>query len=117
MPTAGHIPTAKSLPTPWLWNLNLDASGTGVIYATYKDVDILREMASGVVSRYMFSRHMFGWRVFFKEIIVYCGIGGYASTSYFVLSEVLGYKNVKIYDGSWQEWTALGAPVVSYTWE
>jgi len=33
MPTAGHIPTAKSLPTPWLWNLNLDASGTVVIYA------------------------------------------------------------------------------------
>ena len=110
-PTAGHIPKAKSLPTPWLWNLNLDASGTSVIDATYKDVDTLREMASGVVGR-----HVFGWHAF-KEIIFYCGVGAYASTSYFVLSEVLGYKNVKIYDGSAQEWTGLGAPVVLYTWE
>ena len=112
-PTAGHIPKAKSLPTPWLWNLNLDASGTSVIYATYKDVDTLRAMASGVVSR-----HVHGWRVFSKEIIVYCGVGGYASTMYFVVSEVLGYKNVKMYDGSWQEWSSdPEAPVVLYTWE
>jgi len=41
-----------------------------------------------------------------KEIIVYCGVGGYASTMYFVLSEVLNYTNVKFYDGSAQEWTS-----------
>jgi len=101
----GHIPTAKCLPTPWLWNLAIAE------YATYKDANVLREMASGVIGRYVF-----GWYMF-KEIIVYCGVGGYASPMYFVLSEVLGYKNVKIYDGSAQEWTGLGAPVVTYRWE
>ncbi|MGB9959757.1 MAG: hypothetical protein ACPLKQ_04475 [Candidatus Bathyarchaeales archaeon] len=29
-----------------------------------------------------------------SEIIVYCGVGGYARTAYFVLSEVLGYNKV-----------------------
>jgi thiosulfate/3-mercaptopyruvate sulfurtransferase len=88
---------AKCLPTPWLWTF---AGGIG----TYKSTDGLRAMASGIV----------GWPVFFKEIIVYCGVGGYASTMYFVLSEVHGYKNVKIYDGSAQEWTGKGMPVVLY---
>lgn len=100
----GHIPSAKCLPTPWLWTF---VEVDGVEVGIYKDTDVLREMASGVV----------GWHGFFKEIIAYCGVGGYASTTYFVLSEVLGYKNVKIYDGSAQEWTLLGAPVVLYKWE
>jgi thiosulfate/3-mercaptopyruvate sulfurtransferase len=39
-----------------------------------------------------------------QEIIVYCGVGGYASSWWFVLTQVLGYENVKIYDGSAQEW-------------
>jgi 3-mercaptopyruvate sulfurtransferase SseA len=34
-----------------------------------------------------------------------------------VLSEVLGYENVKIYDGSAQEWTWADNPVVLYEWE
>ncbi|MGA2467247.1 MAG: hypothetical protein ABSH06_23215 [Thermodesulfobacteriota bacterium] len=45
-------------------------------------------------------------------------VGGYAISSWFVLVEVLGYKNVKIYDGSAQEWTRdAKAPVVIYKWE
>jgi thiosulfate/3-mercaptopyruvate sulfurtransferase len=45
-------------------------------------------------------------------------MGGYAISSWFVLVEVLGYKNVKIYDGSAQEWTRdAKAPVVIYKWE
>jgi hypothetical protein len=48
-----------------------------------------------------------------QEIIVYCGVGGYASTMYFMLSEVLNYTNVKVYDGSAQEWTSdMSLPVV-----
>ncbi|MFW9984838.1 MAG: rhodanese-like domain-containing protein [Candidatus Odinarchaeota archaeon] len=38
--------------------------------------------------------------------MVYCGVGGYASTLFFVLHEILGYRNVKVYDGSWQMWSA-----------
>jgi hypothetical protein len=36
----------------------------------------------------------------------------------FVLSEVLGYQNVAIYDGSSQEWAAdVGKPMVKYSWK
>ncbi|MEM3551980.1 MAG: rhodanese-like domain-containing protein [Candidatus Bathyarchaeia archaeon] len=101
----GHIPTAKCLPTPWLWNIILKEDGT-VDYITYKDVDTLEKMASGVIDK---NKN--------REVIIYCGVGGYASTLYFVLSEVLGYKNVKMYDGSAQEWTGAGEPVVVYQWE
>jgi thiosulfate/3-mercaptopyruvate sulfurtransferase len=53
-----------------------------------------------------------------REIIVYCGVGGYASTLWFVLSEVAGYRNVKIFDGAAEEWTAdPTAPVVLFKWE
>ena len=40
-----------------------------------------------------------------KEIIVYCDSGRVASAWWFILHEALGYKNVKIYDGSAQDWT------------
>ncbi len=39
-----------------------------------------------------------------KEIIAHCQLGIRASHTWFVLKHVLGYPNVKNYDGSWQEW-------------
>ncbi|MCK9363649.1 MAG: rhodanese-like domain-containing protein [Syntrophales bacterium] len=102
----GHIPGAKCLATPWFWNLTKDKSGA-VTYGTWKDANITREMALNVVGKDKS-----------KEIIVYCGVGGYAGTLWFELHEVLGYTNVKIYDGSIQEWTAdPKAPVVKYKCE
>jgi len=80
---AGHIPSAVSLPTPIIWNDD----------GTYKSREELCNVARNVLGR---DKH--------KEIILYCGVGGYASSWYFVLTEVLDYKNVKIYDGSAQEW-------------
>ncbi|MEM2439975.1 MAG: rhodanese-like domain-containing protein [Candidatus Bathyarchaeia archaeon] len=98
----GHIPTARSFPTPWLWDLNINATDGTVIYGTYKNTGILKAFAECIVGT---NKSM--------EIIVYCGVGGYASTMYFVLSEVLNYTNVKFYDGSAQEWTSdLTLPVV-----
>lgn len=44
--------------------------------------------------------------------IVYCNTGHMAAGAWFVLSEVLGVENVKLYDGSMHEWTTLGHPVV-----
>jgi thiosulfate/3-mercaptopyruvate sulfurtransferase len=82
---AGHIPTAKSLPAPWIWN---DDSTL-----TYKSVETLKQMASEVIGESKDS-----------EIIIYCGVGGYASSWWYVLTQMLGYENVKFYDGSAQQW-------------
>jgi thiosulfate/3-mercaptopyruvate sulfurtransferase len=87
---AGHIPTAVSLPAPWIWNYNPDGT------YTYKDPKTLDKMASRVIVQSEDSRSL--------EIIVYCGVGGYASAWWFVLTQVLGYDDVRIYDGSVQEW-------------
>lgn len=92
---AGHIPTAKSLPTPWLW------SSDGI----FKDVGVLRQMAIGATGP---GRG--------RETIVYCGVGGYASTAWFVLTQVLGYRNVKFYDGAAQAWSKT-EPMTPYRWD
>jgi thiosulfate/3-mercaptopyruvate sulfurtransferase len=93
----GHIPTAKCLPSLWIWKEDM----------TYRSINELREMAHGVVGTDLS-----------QEIIIYCGVGGFSSAWYFVLKEVLGYKDVKIYSGSAQEWTRdPQAPLVSYRWE
>jgi thiosulfate/3-mercaptopyruvate sulfurtransferase len=94
---AGHIPTAKCLPTLWIWHED----------KTYRSADELREMARGVLGTDLS-----------QEIIIYCGVGGFSSAWYFVLKEVLGYQDVKIYHGSAQDWTRdPEAPLVSYRWE
>jgi thiosulfate/3-mercaptopyruvate sulfurtransferase len=97
-PKEGHIPHARSLPTPWIWKLD----GGNYIY---KDAEILSAMASGVIGKHKA-----------REIIVYCGVGGYASSWWFVLTQVLGYQNVKIYDGSAQEWVRY-YDMVPYQWD
>jgi thiosulfate/3-mercaptopyruvate sulfurtransferase len=97
-PKEGHIPTARSLPTPWIWKLD----GESYIY---KDAEILNAMASGVIGKHKAN-----------EIIVYCGVGGYGSSWWYVLTQVLGYDNVKIFDGSAQEW-ARYYDMVPYQWD
>ena len=101
---AGHIPEAASLPAPWIWDLK------GGAY-TYKDPETLRAMASGVIREP--KGHERHWD---QEIIVHCGVGGYASSWWFVLTQVLGYENVKFYDGSSQEW-AMYYDMVPYQWD
>jgi len=97
-PVPGHIPGAKNLPAPWLLNKDW----------TFKSLDVLSAMASSIVGD---DRS--------REIIVYCGIGGYASLLWYVLHEMLGYANVKIFDGAWQEWVGREprGPVAVYVWE
>lgn len=96
-PLPGHIPTAKNLPAPWLW------TSEGV----YRDIDIIRRMVEGVVG---VDKN--------REIIVYCGVGGYASVLWYILTQVLEYTNVKIYDGGWQEWLKEPrGPISIYRWE
>jgi thiosulfate/3-mercaptopyruvate sulfurtransferase len=47
-----------------------------------------------------------------KDVVAYCRIGERSSHSWFVLSELLGFENVKNYDGSWTEYGSLvGVPI------
>jgi len=103
---AGHIPSAKNLPAPWFWTFAKDKKGT-ITYGTWKDANLAREMASAVLGEDAS-----------QEIIVYCGVGGYASPLYYVLTQIIGYTNAKIYDGSMQEWSAdPNATVVKYRYQ
>jgi thiosulfate/3-mercaptopyruvate sulfurtransferase len=46
------------------------------------------------------------------EVIAYCRIGERSSHTWFVLSNLLGFTNVRNYDGSWTEWGNLvGVPI------
>jgi thiosulfate/3-mercaptopyruvate sulfurtransferase len=99
-PREGHIPTARSLPTPWMWKSNPQGA------YLYRDKETLKAMASGVIGQPKAN-----------EIIVYCGVGGYASSWWFVLTQVLGYEKIKIFDGSIQEWSRdPKAPMTKYSW-
>jgi thiosulfate/3-mercaptopyruvate sulfurtransferase len=86
----GHIPGAKSVP----WGKAANDDGT------FKSVDELKQLYGGVgVSGD-------------TPIIAYCRIGERSSHTWFVLKYLLGYNDVKNYDGSWTEWGNLvGAPV------
>ena len=79
----GHIPGALNIP--WAQAVN-DADGT------FKPADQLKELyeSKGITPD--------------KEIIAYCRIGERSSHTWFVLKYLLGYPNVKNYDGSWTEW-------------
>ena len=81
----GHIPGAQSIP----WATAVRDDGT------FKSTDELREIyaSKGVTSD--------------KEIRAYCRIGERSAHTWFVLRELLGYDNVKNYDGSWTEWGNL----------
>lgn len=93
---AGHIRSAVNLPAPWMF------SGDGV----FKSDSELQGMASGVIGKNKS-----------REVILYCDVGGYASAWWFVLTQMLGYQNVKVYDGSIQEWIKdPGAPLTNYSW-
>ncbi len=86
----GHIPGARSVP----WGAECNEDGT------FKGADELRQRfkSAGVTPE--------------EPIIVYCRIGERSSHMWFVLKYLLGYPNVKNYDGSWTEWGNLvGAPV------
>lgn len=103
---AGHIPSAKSLPSPWFWTFEKNEKKVQ-IYGGYKNIDMVKEIAHTVLGEDVS-----------KEIIVYCGVGGYAAASYYVLTQMAGYQNVKIFDGSMQVWTAdPKAQVVKYRYQ
>jgi thiosulfate/3-mercaptopyruvate sulfurtransferase len=87
---AGHIPTAANIP--WAQAANEDG--------TFKSADQLKQLYQG--------KGVNGN----GETIAYCRIGERSSHTWFVLKYLLGYGNVKNYDGSWTEWgNLIGAPI------
>lgn len=91
----GHIPTARNLPVIWVWERD----------GTYRPEEFIAAMAAGVLGDDKD-----------QEIITYCGVGGYAATWWFLLTQLLGYSNVKIYDGSMEAWVEESNPLVLYSW-
>lgn len=88
----GHIPGAKSVP--WSKAVNTE-DGT---FKTAEELRTLYEAEQGLKSE--------------DDIIAYCRIGERSSHSWFVLSYLLGYPNVRNYDGSWTEWgNSVGVPI------
>jgi thiosulfate/3-mercaptopyruvate sulfurtransferase len=86
----GHIPGAHNVP----WGKNVNEDGT------FKSPDELKTLYEplGVTPD--------------KNVVAYCRIGERSSLTWFVLKYLLGYDNVKNYDGSWTEWGNLvNAPV------
>lgn len=103
---AGHIPASKVLSAPWFWTTTVDDAGEKS-FLMWKSISKINEIGLSVLGENG------DW-----EIIIYCGVGGYASPVFFVLTEVIGYRNVKFYDGSMQEWTAdPDAPVTEYRYQ
>jgi thiosulfate/3-mercaptopyruvate sulfurtransferase len=86
----GHIPGAQNIP----WGQNVREDGT------FKAPDELKALyqGKGVTPD--------------KEVIAYCRIGERSSLTWFTLTYLLGYPNVRNYDGSWTEWGSLvGVPI------
>jgi thiosulfate/3-mercaptopyruvate sulfurtransferase len=87
----GHIPGAKNVP----WARAANADGT------FKSADELRaiyEAEQGLKPD--------------DTVVAYCRIGERSSHTWFVLTYLLGYPNVRNYDGSWTEWGNLvGVPI------
>jgi thiosulfate/3-mercaptopyruvate sulfurtransferase len=91
---AGHVPGAANIP--WAQASNEDG--------TFKSFDDLKKLyqSKGITGT--------------DEVIAYCRIGERSSHTWFVLKYLLGYENVRNYDGSWTEWgNLIGAPIVNET--
>jgi len=88
----GHIPGARSIP----WARAVDpATHT---FRSAEELRILYERDQHLDPR--------------ADTVVYCRIGERSSHSWFALTYLLGFQNVKNYDGSWTEWgNSVGLPI------
>lgn len=85
----GHIPGAINVE----WSISLTSEGT---FRSTQELKALFDQY-GVTAG--------------KTIITYCRTGVRGAHTWFVLSRILNYPNVMLYDGSWEEWVATGQPI------
>ncbi len=99
----GHIPGAINFPADFLTN-----AGVNRAPATIKDTKDLATMAVGVGIPKAKS----------TPIIVYCNTAQLAGLNYLVLKDILGYHDVKVYDGSMLEYCKIRGklPVERFSW-
>lgn len=91
----GHIPGAQSIP----WARAANEDGT---FKTAEELKSIYISEKGLKPE--------------EEVIAYCRIGERSSHSWFVLSYLLGFPNVRNYDGSWTEWgNSVAVPIVKGT--
>jgi thiosulfate/3-mercaptopyruvate sulfurtransferase len=87
----GHIPGAASVP----WGQAVAPNAT---FKSADELKVLYEGRAGLKQQ--------------DDVVVYCRIGERSSHTWFVLTYLLGYPQVRNYDGSWTEWGNLvGAPI------
>ncbi|MDA8388219.1 MAG: sulfurtransferase, partial [Nitrospiraceae bacterium] len=102
VPRYGHIPGSLSFPATYMTNAGADRAP-----ATIKSRRELEAMARGTGLTEDKSR----------PIIVYCNSGQFAGMGYFVLHELLGYRDVKVYDGSMLDYARnKKLPMVRFAW-
>ncbi|GHO89480.1 sulfurtransferase [Dictyobacter formicarum] len=82
---AGHIPGAKNIP----WAVSANADGTFKSTSELRDIYGNKDVTPD------------------RQVITYCRIGERSAHTWFVLTRLLGYENVRNYDGSWTEWGSL----------
>ena len=87
----GHIPSAASVP--WA-----RAAATDSTFKTRTELDEIYRGDAGLTDG--------------DDVIAYCRIGERSSHTWFVLTHLLGFDNVRNYDGSWTEWgNAVAVPI------
>ncbi len=87
----GHIPGARNVP----WARAANADGT---FKSAEELRAIYEAEQGLRPD--------------DTVVAYCRIGERSSHTWFVLTYLLGYPNVRNYDGSWTEWGNLvGVPI------
>ncbi len=88
----GHIPGARSIP----WARAVDPNTH--TFRSAAELRTLYQQENGLQPE--------------RETVVYCRIGERSSHSWFALTYLLGFRNVKNYDGSWTEWgNSVGLPI------
>ena len=88
----GHIPSAVNIP----WAKAAADDGT---FRRMSELDALYREQAGLADG--------------DEVVAYCRIGERSAHTWFVLTHLLGFENVRNYDGSWTEWgSAVRVPIV-----